>query len=317
MRKVMVIVLVMAAVSIQFAQDGWGGSPKKENRNAICSKGNIAKARDQFTALHKAKKYTEAIGILQPYFDSCVQNERLGDLRYWLASDLSLAYLRSGQSEQCLKVLERAISQDEDSPASLDDIVSVTGNKKLVHAMRTNVFLCAKEGCNIHATSLCLDAKLYMAEQALDDGSYAEKNCKIKGFEHGIEVQSATDSGKSCLVIEKPQEEVSWDYDNLDKIIEMPVDEVCPHLVCVSQSTNGKIVKEAVALPEESYLTDHSSCCEVPSLSVSTDTPGKIRVFSGLVRDCFGGTRMVSLENVFYWDGSKIYKMEDHSMAIH
>lgn len=46
-------------------------------------------------------------------------------------------------------------------------------------------------------------------------------------------------------------------------------------------------------------------------------TQGVKEDFSGLVRDCFGGTRMVSLENVFYWDGSKIYKMEDHSMAIH
>lgn len=56
----------------------------------------------------------------------------LGELPYWLASDLSLAYFKTGNSERCMEIITKSLSCNGNSQVTLYDITELADKRESI-----------------------------------------------------------------------------------------------------------------------------------------------------------------------------------------
>lgn len=98
---------------------------------AVCPSGSLREARRAFQASYKAKKYSQALTILEPAFSRC-ETTLSADQRARILSDLAIAAFRNGDKKLCLKFIDRV-------PGNASNSSSVA------FALENNRRLCAGE----------------------------------------------------------------------------------------------------------------------------------------------------------------------------
>jgi hypothetical protein len=101
---------------------------------STCPSESLRDARRAFQASYKARKFGEAVKVLEPAFSQC-ESTLSADQRARLLSDLAIAAFRSGDRKLCLKFLDR-VPGDASNSSSI--AFAIENNRRLCSGTRTD-----------------------------------------------------------------------------------------------------------------------------------------------------------------------------------
>lgn len=255
-----------------------------------CSKAAARKLRKDADQAASARDHARAIALLEPFLRECSDDKDPVE-RGWVASDLAVAYERTGQFIECQRLLGPL-----SSPRSA---VQQAGDDKLARAIEHNLDRCSKG----------LDAK-YAAVKAGGCTLSLGRAIATAAAPPALVPKGAS---AACVVLVhgKPAAK-SADDDPESR------DVACPRVVLAWKGARPSLDYQDLSGSDAGgALNDDSVCCNLKSIAAGTAFGKTLIRVRGHGRDCNGGTADSASDAFYEWNGKGLSPAFDASVGYH
>jgi hypothetical protein len=255
-----------------------------------CSKAAARKLRKDADQAASAKDHARAVALLEPFLRDCSDDKDPVE-RGWVASDLAVAYEKTGQFIEC----QRLLGPLRDPRSA----VQQAGDDKLNRAIEHNLDRCSKG----------LDAKF----AAIKTGGCTLSLGRAIATAAAPAALVPRGASAACVVLVHGKPAGKSADDDPDAR-----DVVCPRIVLASKGARpGLDYQDLSGSDAGGALGDDSVCCNLKSIAAGT-LGGKTLVrVRGQGRDCNGGTADSASDAFYEWNGKGLSPAFDASVSYH